>query len=283
MKKVLLFILFVISVQLVFAQTGVIRGTVIDIQSEMPIIGATVQLLDETNQGTVTDIDGSFTLSNVPLGRNVVVVNFLGYETLTLPNIDVSRGKDVLIDISLRESITELEEVVIVAESVKDQAQNEMVTISARQFSVEEINRYSGGRSDVARLASNFAGVSAPDDSRNDIVIRGNSPTGVLWRIEGIPIPSPNHFSTLGTTGSPVSAVNPNVLKNSDFITSAFPAEYGNANAGVFDLGFRNGNKDRSEYTLQVGAFSGFEGMACFLYTSPSPRDRTRYRMPSSA
>jgi hypothetical protein len=137
-----------------------------------------------------------------------------------------------------------------------------MAAISARQFSVEEVNRFSGGRSDVGRLASNFAGVSAPDDSRNDIVIRGNSPTGVLWRIEGIPIPSPNHFSTFGTTGSPVSALNPNVISNSDFMTSAFPAEYGNANAGVFDINFRNGNKDRNEYTLQVGAFSGLEGMA---------------------
>ncbi len=135
-------------------------------------------------------------------------------------------------------------------------------TNSNRQFSVEEINRYSGGRNDVARLTSNFAGVSAPDDCRNDIVIRGNSPTGVLWRIEGISNPSPNHFSILGTMGSPVSAVNSNVLKNSDFITSAFPADYGNANAGVFDQGFRNGNKARAEYTLQVGAFSGFEGMA---------------------
>jgi hypothetical protein len=212
--------------------------------------------------GTVTDIDGYFILENVPLGRNVVQISYLGYETLTLPNVEVSSGKDVILDVSVQEAIEQLNEVVVTAETIKDQAQNEMATVSARQFSVEEVNRFSGGRSDVARLASNFAGVSAPDDSRNDIVIRGNSPTGVLWRIEGIPVPSPNHFSTFGTSGSPVSALNPNVLSNSDFLTSAFPAEYGNANAGVFDIAFRNGNKDRSEYTIQLGAFSGLEGMA---------------------
>jgi hypothetical protein len=139
---------------------------------------------------------------------------------------------------------------------------NKFSAVSARQFGVEEVARYAGGRNDVARLASNFAGVASPDDSRNDIVVRGNSPTGLLWRVEGIPIPSPNHFSALGTTGSPVSALNPNLLKNSDFITSAFPAEYGNAIGGVFDLGFRNGNKDAYEYSFQMGAFSGLEGTA---------------------
>lgn len=248
--------------QVLWAQTGTIKGTVIDQQSEIPLIGAAVELLNvDAATGTVTDIDGYFTLKNIPLGRNVIRVSYLGYESITLPNIEVGSGKDVQLSISLQESVNQMQEVVVTAETIKDQAQNEMATVSARQFSVEEVNRYSGGRSDVARLASNFAGVSAPDDSRNDIVIRGNSPTGVLWRLEGIPIPNPNHFSTFGTTGSPVSALNPNLLRNSDFLTSAFPAEYGNANAGVFDLGFRNGNKDNTEYTFQVGAFSGLEAM----------------------
>lgn len=263
MKNLILFLALVVPSSVIFAQTGTIKGTVVDQQSEIPIIGATVVLLDsEVPFGVVTDLDGYFVLDNVPLGRNVIQVSFLGYESLTLPNIDVSSGKDVIVEVAIQESVLALDEVVVRANSAKDRAQNDMAAISARQFSVEEVNRYSGGRSDVARLASNFAGVSVPDDSRNDIVIRGNSPTGVLWRIEGIPVPSPNHFSTFGTTGSPVSALNPNLLRNSDFLTSAFPAEYGNANAGVFDIGFRNGNKDQAEYTLQLGAFSGLEAMA---------------------
>ena len=121
--------------------------------------------------------------------------------------------------------------------------------------------RYSGGRNDVGRLVANFAGVAASNDARNDIVIRGNSPTGVLWRMEGIPIPNPNHFSTLGTTGGPVSALNPNLIGTSDFLTGAFPAEYGNALAGVFDINLRRGNRERPEYMFQLGAFSGLEAL----------------------
>ncbi len=117
-------------------------------------------------------------------------------------------------------------------------------------------------RNDVARLATSFAGVSAPNDSRNDIVVRGNSPVGLLWRVEGIPIATTNHFATLGTTGGPVNALNTNLLRTSDFLTSAFPAEYGNANAAVFDVNFRNGNTDKHEFTGQMSAFSGLEFMA---------------------
>lgn len=262
MKRIYSLLALFFHITWLSAQSGVIKGIILDQQSELPIIGATVELLSEEGTGTVSDLDGYFTLTDVPIGRHAIRISYLGFETLTLPNIEVTSGKDVQLELGLQEAANELKEVVVTAKTIKDQTQNEMVSVSGRQFSVEEVNRYSGGRSDVARLASNFAGVSAPDDSRNDIVIRGNSPTGVLWRIEGIPVPSPNHFSTFGTTGSPVSALNPNVLKNSDFLTSAFPAEYGNANAGVFDIGFRNGNKDRNEYTLQLGAFSGIEGMA---------------------
>ncbi len=133
-----------------------------------------------------------------------------------------------------------------------------MATVSARSFTVEEAMRYSGSLQDPSRMAQNFAGVSNASDDRNDIVIRGNSPTGVLWRMEGIDIPSPNHFSAFGTTGGPVTMLNINNLSNSDFLTSAFPADYGNALSGVFDLRLRNGNKNRYEFTGQIG-FNGFE------------------------
>ncbi len=242
--------------------TQTIRGQVIDADAEIPLIGATIELLsDASSVGTTTDIDGYYALTDVSLGRHLLRISYLGYEPLTVPNILVTAGKEVLQDFKLVESINNLEEVVVIAETEKDKAINELATVSAKTFSMEEVNRYSGGRSDVSRLVSNFAGVATADDSRNDIVIRGNSPTGVLWRLEGVQIPNPNHFATLGTTGGPVSALNPNLLKNSDFITSAFPSEYGNALSGVFDVGFRSGNRQKFETTLQLGAFSGLEAM----------------------
>jgi len=244
--------------------TGVVKGIISDADSEMPLIGAAVELLTKSGEriGSTSDLDGYYRIENVPIGRHVIISSYLGYETVTLPNIEVGSGKDVDQDIKLEESLVQLDEVVITAAVEKGESINEMAAISSTTFSLEEVTRYSGGRNDVSKLVSAYAGVSNSNDSRNDIVIRGNSPTGVLWRLEGVAIPNPNHFSTLGTTGGPVSALNTNLLKDSDFLTSAFPAEYGNAISGVFDVGFRSGNKDRFEFTGQIAAFSGFEFMA---------------------
>ncbi|MEM6633745.1 MAG: TonB-dependent receptor [Bacteroidota bacterium] len=260
-------IFFLLSFSAVWAQTSgvtqTIRGKVFDRQAEVPLTGATIQVIGvEPVIGAYSDESGAFALKGVPVGRQIVQVKYLGYEDLVIPNVLVTGGKEVQLELGLIEALIQAEEVVISGTTSKDKAQNELATVSARTFSLEEVTRYAGARTDVARMASNFAGVSTPDDSRNDIVIRGNSPTAVLWRLEGIPIPNPNHFSTLGTTGGPVSALNTNMLKNSDFLTGAFPAEYGNALGGVFDIGLRTGNPEKFEFTGQIGAFSGAEFMA---------------------
>jgi CarboxypepD_reg-like domain/TonB-dependent Receptor Plug Domain len=264
MKKTVLLLL---SCVWIFCQsqaqsTQIIRGTIIDKQSEQPLIGVNVVVKNLKNPLVAqTDVEGNYAVKNVPPGRYDVAISYLGYNTMTLPNIVVTAGKETILNMVMEESVTSLKEVVIKGDKDKSQTINDLATISARQFNVEQVQRFSGGRNDIARLASNFAGVATANDSRNDIVIRGNSPTGVLWRMEGIPIPSPNHFATLGTTGGPVSALNPNLIRNSDFLTSAFPAEYGNALAGVFDIGLRTGNREKFEVTAQLAAFSGMEAM----------------------
>ena len=241
--------------------TQTIKGTVIDKESQMTIPGAVVSILNSDPPiRTQTDAQGNYKLLNVVPGRYDIQAKFMGYKEVIIPNVTVTSGKEVVIDIAMEETVNEIKEVTV-SGTKKNETINELSTVSARSFSTEEVNRFAGGRSDPARMAANFAGVSAPDDTRNDIVIRGNSPTGVLWRIEGLNIPNPNHFSTIGTTGGPVSGINTNLLKNSDFFTSAFPAEYGNANAGVFDLGFRSGNTDKREHTLQFGMLTGIEAM----------------------
>ena len=244
---------------LLFAQNNTqnIRGVVTDKLSQTPLTGVVVQIAS-IQKSSSSDANGNFTLSNIPPDRYDISATFLGYKTITIPNVVVTSGKEVIIDIAMEESYKQIGEVLVKANN-KEGTVNKLATVSARTFSMEEVNRYAGGRSDPARLAANFAGVSAPDDSRNDIVIRGNSPVGVLWRIDGMNVTNPNHFASVGTTGGAVSALNTNLLKNSDFFTSAFPAEYGNATAGVFDLGFRNGNNKKSETTLQMGVITGLE------------------------
>ena len=245
---------------LLLAQT--IQGTLTDAQSEMPLIGATVALVGTDTVGTTTDFDGHFSLGPVPPGRQTLRISYLGYATQTIPNVLVTAGKDVILDLTLEEAVTDLAAVTVSAGSEGRGTVNEMSTISTQSFTAEQVNRFAGGRGDVSRLATNLAGVATSDDSRNDIVIRGNSPAGLLWQLEGIPIPNPNHFATLGTTGGPVSALNPNILANSDFATSAFAAEYGNALSGVFDLRLRTGNRERYEFMAQLGTFTGVELLA---------------------
>jgi hypothetical protein len=262
MKKCLFTLLFVTLSWVTFAQTQNIRGRIIDQQSQYPLIGASVYIPDsEPLIGGSTDAEGYFVLQNVPVGRVALKITYLGYKEQYLPNVLVTSGKEVVLNVSLEEQIIKTDEVVITAEKDKTQLNNEFATISSRGFSVEETARYAGSRNDPARMASNFAGVSGANDARNDIIIRGNSPSGLLWRFEGIDIPTPNHFGTLGTTGGPVGMLNNNVLANSDFMTGAFPAEYGNANAGVFDLQMRKGNGNKREHLFQIG-FGGVEAGA---------------------
>lgn len=262
MKTLIQVVLFFLP-GIICAQTQTVKGTIKDLDSQTPLPGVNVILLEsDPFLGTVTDMDGNFRLEEVPVGRQNILVKFIGYKAQTIPNILVTAGKQVMLNVQLEESVESLNEVVITADSDKDRPVNEMAKVSARTFSLEEVTRFSGGRNDVARLATNFAGVSSANDSRNDIVVRGNSPTGLLWRVEGLPIGTTNHFATLGTTGGPVSALNTNLLRTSDFLTGAFPAEYGNANAAVFDVKFRNGNSEDFEFTGQLSAFSGAEVMA---------------------
>ena len=256
----ILIVLIIIIASKINAQniTQTIRGQIIETQTQATLPGATV-ILAESNPviATITDNNGYFHLENIPIGRISLQIRFIGFNTVTLNNLNLTSGKELVLNIEMEEKVQKMDEVVVKA-TKNGEVLNKMSSISARTFSIEESQRYAGARNDVSRMATNYAGVSSSNDALNDIVIRGNSPSGLLWRLEGVDIPNPNHFGNLGATGGPVSMLNNNVLSNSDFMTGAFPAEYGNAYSGVFDLKMRNGNYDKHEFLGQVG-FNGFE------------------------
>lgn len=263
MKRFIALTYSLLCFTLAFAQkpTQTVRGTITDKQSKEPLIGASIVWLDSsTFIGATADINGSFRLNNIPVGRQAFKISFLGYRENVITSI-ITSGKEVVLNIELEQSVVTAKAVTIVAEKQKDKPNNELTTVSARSFTIEETSRYAGSVGDPSRMAANYAGVSGANDSRNDIIIRGNSPTGLLWRLNGVEIPNPNHFGSLGTTGGPISILNNNVLDKSDFLTGAFPAEYGNVLAGVFDLQMRTGNNEKHEFLAQVG-FNGFEAGA---------------------
>ncbi|MGV3586136.1 MAG: TonB-dependent receptor [Adhaeribacter sp.] len=234
--------------------TQTIRGRVLDKESQEPLIGASVAITStEPLKGTITDNDGYFKIERVPVGRHTLKINYLGYEEQVLPELLLGSGKELVLNIGLIESIRQMNEVVITAAQEKGVPLNEMATLSARSISVEETKRYAASVNDPARAAQSYAGVGSTDDTRNEIVVRGNSPRGVLWRIEGVEVPNPNHFGEEGASGGGISILSVNMLDNSDFYTGAFPAEYGNALSGVFDIKLRRGNNEKREYAVQAG------------------------------
>lgn len=244
----------------IFAQTlnQTIKGTVLDKQSQYPLPGAVIQVLNTNpNLNTTTSENGEFKITNVPIGRWQLKIQLIGYKE-KYQIVVLNSGKESINVFELEENVIQGAEVEVVAEQDKTATNNKMSTVSSRVFSAEEAARYAGSRNDPARMAANFAGVSGANDSRNDIIIRGNSPLGILWRLNGLDIPNPNHFGNSGSTGGPVSILNNNTLANSDFMTGAFAADYGNATAGVFDLKMRQGNTEKFEFLGQVG-FNGFE------------------------
>ncbi len=240
-----------------FAQdyTQTIKGKIVDTDSKIPLPGASVILVgSDPLLGTISDMDGHFRLEKVPVGRQSLEVSYMGYENIRLSEVLVSTGREVMLNIEMKESVTTLAECTVVAKSDPSAALNQMVTVSATQISVEETSRIAAGINDPGRTAQSYAGVCSADDENNELVIRGNSPRGMLWRMEGIEIPNPNHFSNgEGGSGGGVCALSTQVMANSDFYTGAFAAEYGNALSGIFDLSLRNGNAERREYALQLG------------------------------
>jgi hypothetical protein len=250
------------------AQTSTISGTVLDSEARYPLPGAYVQISTLEGFMTPTDMDGRFSFADVPIGRHVVKLSFMGYESRTIDGVVLVSGRPVVLEVKMSESVFSIAAAEVTATQAGE-VMNEMATVSARAFTVEETDRYAGSRGDPARMASNFAGVQGADDSRNDIVVRGNSPSGVLWRIEGVDLTNPNHFSVPGTGGGPVAIINNKTLANSDFFTAAFPAEFGNSTAAVFDLKLRNGNQDHWHGSAQLG-FLGTE----VLLEGPLNRDK---------
>jgi hypothetical protein len=234
--------------------TQTIRGTVKDIITNVPIPGASITIKDSYPLvGTTADALGNFKIDHALIGRITIVASSIGYDTRVLNNLLLSSGKELVIEIDLSESVTQMKEVVINGLKNDGIPGDGLALTSSKTFSVEDSKRFAGSMGDPARMVTAFAGVSGGSDENNALIVRGNSPRNVLWRVEGIEVPNPNHFSTEGASSGVVSVLSPNMIGNSDFLTGAFPAQYGNALSAVFDISLRNGNNVKREHSLQTG------------------------------
>lgn len=246
---------FTWSSTLTAQQTQTISGKVLDKTTQQPIIGATVVIAESAPPlGSTSDVDGNFEIKNVPLGRQVIKCSYIGYEDFQSEGIVVRSAKAVFLEIQLLEGSVELGEVVVTASGNVNKPVNQLSVVSTRSFSADETDRIAASVNDPGRLALAYPGVAqGSDDNENDIIIRGNSSFGMMWRLEGIDIPNPNHFARPGTSGGGVTVFSSQLLSRSDFSTGGMPAEYGNAISGVMDVHFRKGNKQAREHRFKLG------------------------------
>ncbi len=236
--------------------TQTIRGNVFDSYTHNPLDGASVAIID-SEFGTTTNVNGVYRLEEVPVGRYSLQVSFVGYETLIISEVLLESGKEIVLEISLKESSSSLKEVVV--KSTAPNSRNK-IQPSAEILTIEETLRLPATFYDPARLAFSYAGVATNNDQANHMIIRGNSPNNMSWRLEGVEIINPNHTSNAGTAndrpsqnGGGVNMLSAQLLGNSTFMRGAFPANYGNALSGIMDMNFRKGNSERHEFTGQIG------------------------------
>jgi hypothetical protein len=242
-----------------------IRGTVSDGSDERPLASASVVLLEtQPPFGATTAANGSFFIENVPVGRYRLQASYLGYETLTLPEVLVEAGKELVLHIVLSEKSEALQEVIVKAPDRDNGAQ----PLSAHTMTVEEQFRFPTTYYDPARLAMTLPGVTGENDGTNIMSIRGNAPGALNWRLEGVDIVNPNHTANAGTfsdrptvAGGGVNILSAQLLDASKFLTGAFAAEYGNSLGGIFDMRFRKGNDRQHEFVAQAGLI-GLEAAA---------------------
>ena len=252
---------FLLTVTLIFCgavsmQAETLRGTVKDAITGEPLIGATVKIVELENAAAIADIDGKYQINLSKGGRYTIEANYVGYEPSVTKEILISGAKEVVLDITLRENSTELKEVVVRPRVNKEATVNPTVLTGGVMLSMEEASRFAGGYNDPARLVMSFAGVSGEADG-SGLSIHGNAPERMQYRIEGVEVFTPNHFNDLWNAGyGLVSALNSNVIGNSDFFTSTFNANYNNALSGVFDVKMRPGNNTKYENILQIGTVS---------------------------
>jgi hypothetical protein len=257
MKKITLTTLIVaMFTTLAFSQklSQTIRGNITDNDTKLPLIGAIVRIPNtDPIIGATTDVNGSFRLQNIPIGRASIQLSYMGYETITVPNIEVNSGKEVVLNLSMQESALKLGEVVVRSDRKKGEAINDMSQLSSHSITLEETKRFTGGMDDPARVVSCFAGVASTPDGSSDILVRGNSPKYMQWRLEGSEISSPYHMDDQNSSFGAITALNNNLLANSDFYTGAFSSEYGDVISGVFDVKLRSGNNEKFEATGGLG------------------------------
>ncbi len=253
------------------AQNGEICGRVIDLKSKQPLPGVNI-IIAGLNKGTVSDNNGDYRITDIENGIYNVSYSYIGYRTRTKTDIFVRRGKSSFVEVELDRQAIEQDEVVVTSGYFENP---EIAPASFQSMNYEEVRRAPGVREDVSRMIQNMPGVNFTSDDRNDLVIRGGSPTEVLFYVDDFELPNPNHFGTQGATGGPMSLINTEFVNKLNFYSGGFNSTLGNKLSGALDIKLREGNRKDygAKIDLNFGGVGGylegpFDGGAGSFYLS---------------
>ena len=252
MKRLLSLLLFCnITISFLLAQpVHQVKGTVIDKSSRQPLEFINVMIVG-LNKGGVTNAEGKFSIGQVPPGIYRLQASAIGYKTVTTPEYILST-RDLHIQIEMEENQTELEGVTVTASPFRRDIES---PVSLRIIGLQEIEKSSGANRDISRIVQSYPGVAfSPIGYRNDLIVRGGSPSENRFYLDGVEIPNINHFSTQGASGGPVGILNADLIREVNFYTGAFPTDKGNALSSVLDFKLRDGDMERNSLKATLGA-----------------------------
>ncbi|MDX1940320.1 MAG: TonB-dependent receptor [Saprospiraceae bacterium] len=243
-------ILLLFCFQISYAQNGVIKGLVTNKINNEPILFANI-LVEGSDKGTTSNENGNYEITGLPPGLYNVKASYIGFNEVTIYEIQVTNAKPAVVNIQMEENIQELEEVVVKTSPFR---KTEESPVSLRTIGVAEIQRNPGGNRDISKVVQVLPGVTITPSFRNDLIIRGGAPNENRFFLDDVEVPVINHFSTQGASGGPVGILNVNFIREVDFYSSAFPANRGNALSSILDFKQRDGRDDRFGGNFMVSA-----------------------------
>ena len=249
-RSILFSILFLMASSGLFGQSGVIEGSTVNKFNNEPLPFVTLLVIG-TDNGVVSDIDGNYKIEGLSPGLYDIRASFVGFDELTVFEIQVTNSKPTVVNFELVERSTSLDEVVVTASPF---VKTEESPVSLRSIGVAEIQRNPGGNRDISKVVQSLPGVTSTANFRNDLIIRGGSPNENRFYLDDVEVPNINHFATQGASGGPVGLINVNFIREVDFYSGAFPANRGNTLSSVFNFKQKDGRSDKLGLSFTAGA-----------------------------
>lgn len=250
MKKIINITILILFTSFVVAQKGTIRGRIYNSKTNEPLEFANI-IIQGTNIGSTSDLDGNYIFTGIDPGFKQLVVSLVGFQTTLSPEIQVQGNQTTFLDIPVNETTQVLNEFVV---KRNPNAKKIESPLSVTTIGVQEIEKSAGVNRDVSKLIQTLPGVAVTDPNRNDLIVRGGGPSENVFYLDGIEIPVINHFTTQGSSGGVVGIINPDFVQDISFYTGAYPANRTNALSSVMEIRQREGNKERVQGKLSIGA-----------------------------